>query len=63
MWVQFGKAECKGEGGAVHVMYVDETESSVFGRPPGDQLDWSKKLGLGQMGGTVVQMSFEEIWL
>lgn len=61
MCVQFGKAEWKGERGAAVTVFAIETECSMFGRPQGDQIDRSKKLGLGQMGDRVVQMGLEEI--
>lgn len=44
-----GRTECSS--------YSVETEYSTF-IPQRDQLDWSKKLGLGQMGDRVVQVDF-----
>lgn len=41
-------------------VFAAETECGMFGRPQ-DRIDWNRKLGLGNVGGTVVQMGFEEI--
>ena len=45
-----GRTECSS--------YSVETEYGTF-IPQRDQLDWSKKLQLGQMGDRVVQVDFE----
>lgn len=32
-----------------HVMFAAETEYGMFERPQGDQLDWNRKHGLGNI--------------